>query len=157
MKQKYKYEESGLSNVLIEGLSTQDDADEEIILIPNVYGLHKLIAEDILISPGRMKGEEIKFIRTEMGMNHEEFEKLTNCPANFWKHVESGKSKLSPINEAWFRGLAMEKLGLDKPCHSQEDIIGWCRGPRRRKISLQSLRDPNGQPVGEYRISGRAA
>ncbi len=150
INQKYKYEESGLSNVFIEGLQIQDDAGEECVMIPNIYGLHKMIAQDLLTVPGKMEGEQIRFIRTEMGLSCADIAALTGQKVNDWKDVESDKHSLSRMGEACFRTLAMEKLKLNRA--SQEEIVGWCKGKRRNKINIQALSDPAGFPVGEYRM-----
>lgn len=150
---QYRYDECGLSNVLIEGLQMQDDTDEACVIMPNVYGLHRLIATDLLTTKGKMRGEEIRFIRTEIGLTPKDLGELMDKGEREIKHVEKGSKSLSVIDEAWFRSLAMERLELNEGCLAA-DILGWCQGIRRKKgLTLQALHDPKGQPVGEYRIS----
>ena len=64
----YRYTESGLDNVMIEGVNFLiEDAGEASISIPNINGLHKAIAGGIVRRPSGMTGRELRFLRTEIG------------------------------------------------------------------------------------------
>ncbi|KAI94998.1 transcriptional regulator [Rhodomicrobium udaipurense JA643] len=59
----YRYTECGLDNVIIQGVEfVTDDNGEEVVSIPNVNGLHKAIAEGILLRQAGMSGKELRFI-----------------------------------------------------------------------------------------------
>lgn len=65
----YRYADSGLDNVIVEGVNfVADDSGEECVMIPNINGLHRTIAHGIVVRRGSMSGRELRFIRTEMGM-----------------------------------------------------------------------------------------
>lgn len=65
----YRYADSGLDNVIVEGVNfVADNSGEECVMIPNINGLHRTIAHGIVVRRGSMSGRELRFIRTEMGM-----------------------------------------------------------------------------------------
>ena len=149
---KYKYEESGLSNVFIEGLEIQDDdSGEECVMIPNIKGLHSGLHRYLLKMPGRMKGEQIRFIRTEMQLTCRELSTLTGIKVKNWKDIESDEKSLSRIEEACFRALAIEMLGLDYVC--MEDLLGWCKGKCLKEIKIEALCLRDGRPCGVYALT----
>ena len=55
----------------INGLQIADDDGEKVTEIPNIHALHWLIAKDILESKF-INGDEIRFLRTEMGYTPKE-------------------------------------------------------------------------------------
>lgn len=110
----YHYIECGLDNVFIEGMSTvEDHAGEATITIPAIGILHKVIAEGIVTLPSKMRGSELRFLRSEMGMTQEQLaEKLktTLLTISRWEREEN------PIRdeaEMLIRLMAVERLKLD--------------------------------------------
>ena len=78
---EFRYTDCGLENVVIEGLESQiDDAGEEVVVIPNIFGLHKVLAYCIITRPHGLRPDELKFLRTEMGLTQAELaERQTTC------------------------------------------------------------------------------
>jgi DNA-binding transcriptional regulator YiaG len=111
---KYRYTESGLDNVFIEGMEPCiDDHGESVFHIPNPNGLHKVIAEGIVAHPKGMSGKELRFLRTEMGMTQAELAKLVHCDAQTVARWEKGKWALDGTAEALVRMLAVQRLQLE--------------------------------------------
>ncbi|MBX8785526.1 transcriptional regulator, partial [Ochrobactrum sp. GRS2] len=70
---KYHYIECGLDNVYINGLQFQrDDAGDEIITIPAINELHSLIATGIVTHEHGISGQELRYLRSEMGLTQSE-------------------------------------------------------------------------------------
>ena len=56
----FRYADSGLDNVIIEGVNfLRDDAGEECVMIPNINGLHKAMAHEIVNRRSSMNGGEL--------------------------------------------------------------------------------------------------
>lgn len=111
---EYHYTECGLDNVFIEGaLEFGDDADEESVMVPAVGQLHRVIAEGIVTHPAKMAGQELRFLRTELGLTQAqlaEIVKVTLLTVSRWERNET------PVNDAaemLVRLHSVEKLGLD--------------------------------------------
>lgn len=109
----YRYTESGLDNVFIEGMEPCiDDNGEEVFHIPNPNGLHRAIATGIVEHPKGMSGKELRFLRTEMGMTQGELAKLVHCDAQTVARWEKGKWPIDSTAEALVRMLAVQRLQL---------------------------------------------
>ena len=104
----YRYRECGLDNVLIKGLVPRND----VFAIPNVLGLHKVIAELIVGREAGMTGPELRFIRTEMGMTQAELAKVVHRDAPSVERWERNELPIDQTAEALMRLLAIEKLAL---------------------------------------------
>lgn len=97
-KSEYYYTGCGLENVFIEGaVEFGDDAGEESVMVPAIGQLHRVIAEGIVTHPAKMTGEELRFLRTEMGLTQArlaEILKVTLLTVNRWERNET------PVNDA---------------------------------------------------------
>ena len=123
---KYHYTESGIDNVYIEGMKVQiDDHDDEVYCIPNVNGLHKVIAHAIVNQAMAMLGTELRFLRTEMGVTQAELAKLVHRDAQTMGRWERGEIEIDSNAEVLIRLVACEKLGLD-PGLSVEEMAQRC-------------------------------
>jgi DNA-binding transcriptional regulator YiaG len=109
----YHYTECGLDNVLIQGMvPCKDDEGDDVFAIPNVLGLHKVIAELIVGREAGMTGPELRFIRTEMGMTQAELAKIVHHDAQSVGRWERNEFAIDQTAEALIRLLAIEKLEL---------------------------------------------
>lgn len=110
----YHYTECGLDNVFIEGMDMiQDHAREDIVVIPAIGMLHKVIAEGIVKLPTKMSGRELRFLRSEMGMTQSrlaEVLKVTLLTVGRWEREET---PIKDAAEMLVRLMAIEQLNLD--------------------------------------------
>ena len=142
----YRYTESGLDNVLIEGADLHDDdAGEECITIPNVGALHKAITLGIVHRrPLGMTGRELRFIRTEMGMTQAELAAMVHREPLAVSRWERGESPLDSNAEALIRLYAMQAGAAERT--SARSPAGACRAPRRRRNRMDRS-DPSNYRV----------
>lgn len=122
----YRYTDSGLDNVIIEGVNfIKDDAGEECLMIPNVVGLHKTIAHGIVVRRAGMSGSELRFIRTELGMTQAELATMIHRESLAVSRWERGECPIDANAEAVVRLYAIQTLKLpDSP--DVREIAGWC-------------------------------
>lgn len=110
----YRYTESGLDDVFIEGVNFRpDDAGEDAITIPNVKGLHRAIAKAVVTKQSSLTGKELRFIRTEMGMTQAELAAIVHrepLAISRWERGEVGE--IDANAEALIRLHASEVLDL---------------------------------------------
>ena len=121
----YHYTECGLPDVWIFGLRMQDDAGEEVIRIPKIGSLHRLIAKAIVTSKGTLTGPELRYLRTEMGLTQTQLGDLVHRERLTVSRWERGESTLDGASEALIRILASSKLGLARI--DPEKASGWCK------------------------------
>jgi DNA-binding transcriptional regulator YiaG len=123
----YRYADSGLDNVMIEGVNfLTDDAGEECVIIPNINGLHKAIAHGIVHRRSSMNGSELRFLRTEMGMTQSELAIPLHREALAVSRWERGEIQIDGNAETVLRLLAIQKLGLPDNADVTE-VAGWCQ------------------------------
>ncbi len=109
----HHYTECGLQNVFIEGLDVVvDDDGDEIITIPAVNELHKLIALGIVSHEHGMSADELRFLRTEMGYTQAELATLVHHDKQSIGRWERGEYDIDSSAETIIRRLAIEKLNL---------------------------------------------
>jgi len=112
---EYHYTECGLDNIILCNREiVQDDHGEQVIIIPNINGLHKFIALSIIDSENRMSGKELRFLRTHMGLTQDELAQIvqrTRLTINRW---ESDQVRIDGAIETLFRQLVAEHCGVKK-------------------------------------------
>jgi len=110
----YRYTECGLDNVQIKGVTVVvDDAGDEVYCLPQVQSLHKAIAHEIITKESSIDGNEIRFLRTEMGMTQEELARVLNVARNTVVRWEKNKPRIDAAAEVVVRMLSAERLELD--------------------------------------------
>ena len=126
MTKGYHYVECGLDNVIIENMAPcVDDAREEVYFIPNILGLHKVIAHGVITHEVGMSPKELRFLRTEMGMTQAELAKVVKKDHQTVGRWERGETALDQNAEAVIRAIAAQRLGID-PDLSMEEIAERC-------------------------------
>jgi DNA-binding transcriptional regulator YiaG len=123
---EYRYTESGLDNIILAGVKfVIDDGGDEGVCIPNVNGLHRTIAESILLRKSSMSGAELRFIRSEMGLTQAELAGLVHREPLAISRWERSESPIDSNAEALIRLHAIDELGIEnRP--SVQQISGWC-------------------------------
>ena len=61
----YRYTESGLSNVILQGVKVADcsHCGNSNVMIPRMAKVHRAIAQAVVNSPLRLTGEQFRFLR----------------------------------------------------------------------------------------------
>lgn len=123
---EYRYTESGLDNVLIQGMDVHvDDGGERSITIPNINGLHRVIALGIVRRKTSMSGKELRFLRTEMGMTQAKLAEVVHREPLTISRWERGEDTIDANAETLIRVCATQELGLPTDTKVTE-IAGWC-------------------------------
>jgi transcriptional regulator with XRE-family HTH domain len=109
----HHYTECGLQNVYISGIQkVVDDEGDEVILIPAINNLHRVIAEGIVSHQKGMDGSELRFLRSEMGYTQSELAALVHRDKQTIGRWERAESEIDSTSEAVIRKLAIERLKL---------------------------------------------
>ena len=123
---EYRYTDCGLENVIIAGVNfVIDDSGDEVIRIPNVNGLHRVIAQSILARKSSMSGTELRFLRTEMGLTQAELASLVHREPLAVSRWERSEAPIDSNAEALIRLHALEALKIESQTSVQE-LSGWC-------------------------------
>jgi DNA-binding transcriptional regulator YiaG len=90
-----------------------DDAGEQVYRIPNVMGLHGLIAHCIVIHEHGISPKELRFLRTEMAMTQGELAQILKKDHQTVGRWERGETAIDENADLIVRMIACEKLNLD--------------------------------------------
>lgn len=113
MNSSHHYTECGLLNVYIEGIAVEvDDDGDEIITIPAVNELHHVIALGVVSHEKGISGDELRFLRSEMGFTQAEMAQLVHRDKQSIGRWERDEIEIDSASEALIRRLAIEKLNL---------------------------------------------
>ncbi|MDL2203547.1 helix-turn-helix domain-containing protein [Brucella intermedia] len=152
---KYHYIECGLDNVYISGLQFQlDDAGDEIFTIPAINQLHKLIASGIVQHEHGISGDELRFLRTEMGLTQHELAQFVHHDKQTIGRWERGEFPIDSKAEALIRRIAIEKLKLDVNLGIEELSKKSVPAAKSQQINIQ-LENDNSHP--NYELLALAA
>jgi putative zinc finger/helix-turn-helix YgiT family protein len=132
VKKDYKYLESGLDNVKLINFAVYEcDCGEEIPIIPNIEGVHNLIGLMIVKSKRLLLGQQIKYLRKELGLKAVDLAKLLGVYRVTVSRWETGKESIGTANDRLIRVLFIRKL--ERVCKQYSDIR-----PIFKNISLKS-------------------
>ncbi len=110
----YHYTECGLTNVFIVGAGEfWDDAGEDSATIPAIGQLHRVIAEGIVTHPAKMTGQELRFLRTEMGLTQAQLAEILKVKLLTVSRWERNETPIRDEAEMLIRILAVETLGIE--------------------------------------------
>jgi DNA-binding transcriptional regulator YiaG len=144
----YRYTECGLDNVMISGMNILvDDAGDEVYCIKNVTGLHKVIAHAIIARPHGITPDELRFLRTEMGLTQAELAQIVKKDGQTIGRWERGEKPIDENAEVVIRMVAAEKLGID-PQMTVEEMAARCIPSATFEII-----EIDGSNPGNYRLA----
>lgn len=109
----YHYLECGLPNVLVHGLEPfVDDEGEAVVQIDAINQLHREIARGIVRHEGGMSPQELRFLRTEIGLTQSELAGLLHCERQSIGRWERGETPIDPRAETIIRQHVVDVLAL---------------------------------------------
>jgi DNA-binding transcriptional regulator YiaG len=110
---EHHYTECGLMNVYITGIGVVvDDDGDQVINIPAINELHRVIAHGIVNHEKGISGAELRFLRTEMGLTQAELSLLVHRDKQSIGRWEREEVEIDSSAETLIRRLAIEKLDL---------------------------------------------
>lgn len=120
----YRYRACGLDNVFIHGMRpVVDDEGDEVYEIPNINGLHRAIAREIVLHERALTGKELRFLRTEIGWTQAELAKLIHKGPLTVGRWERGEIAIDANANTLIRLLAIEILKLETNISTSE-LVG---------------------------------
>lgn len=111
----YHYKECGLDNVYLYNVSLVEDVKgDEVICIPQVNKLHKVIALGIVTKKGAISAKEIRFLRTLMGFKQSDFSFLLGKESQACGRWEREDNKPDKTTDMLIRVISIQNLELIK-------------------------------------------
>ena len=137
MKADFHYTECGLDNVHIGGMVVAvDDVGEEVYKIPNILGLHKTIAYCIITADQGISPQELRFLRTEMGLTQAELGQLVKKDHQTIGRWERAERPIDGNAELVIRMVAAERLDINTKMPVEEIVKRCIPSARLRVIEI---------------------
>ena len=145
---EFNYAECGLNNVVISGIDLPvDDAGETVYCIPNILGLHKTIAYCVITSDSGIAPEELRFLRTEMGLTQAELAQIVKKDHQTIGRWERGEKTIDANAELVIRMFAAERLGIDVNLTVEEIAKRCIPSTKFRSIEIDGSNPENYRPL----------
>lgn len=136
----YHYKESGLDYVYLVGvLQYKCSCGENFVEIPRINELHLLIGKNIVCKKDLLRGEEVKFLRKEMGIKSKNMAAMLSLNPETYSRWENGKQEVAACHDKTLRMMyvmnASEKTGkvLSYDSLSILNDIATKKAPKRIK------------------------
>jgi putative zinc finger/helix-turn-helix YgiT family protein len=120
-QENYLYTSSGLRNVTLVGVDVRrcGTCGWNAAVIPNVDGLHHLLAKMIIEKKSRLHSSEFRFLRKHLGQSSSDFAALIGVTPETISRWENEKEQVSPVADRLLRVLV---LTLEPP-QRYEDVV----------------------------------
>jgi len=112
---EYRYDECGLDNVILRGLPVvTDDEGDEVVTIPNVNLLHRVLMAAVASKETGLQPKELRFLRTELGFTQAELADRVGKDAQTIGRWERGETPIEKTAEMVIRARALETARVDE-------------------------------------------
>lgn len=117
------YTECGLQNVWLKnGFTRRKSPCGEAIAITDRDGLHRAIGEDVVHNRPRLAGDEVRFLRKEMGLSQKALADCLGCDAQTVANWEKDKIEIGQASDVIVRVLYLEYTNSGKQAGIRELI-----------------------------------
>lgn len=106
-RRNYRYAESGLSNVILQGIQVADcpKCGTSDVIIPRIAKIHRAIAHALANSPARLTGEQLRFLRKHLGLSGEQLGGYLHTDKTKISKWENGEDRIGPPTDRLVRLL----------------------------------------------------
>ena len=110
----YRYIESGLDNVILRNVEIVECACGGRAVLRAVPTLLRIVAACFAYKPARLKGREVRFVRSVLGRSSKDFANAISVTPEHLSRVENGQDTVSPAMDKIVRlRLVLELLKVD--------------------------------------------
>lgn len=106
-RRNYRYTESGLSNVILQGVEVADcpRCGTSDVLIPRMAKIHRAIAQALASSPARLTGEQLRFLRKHLGLSGDQLGSYLHTDRTKISKWENEDDRIGPATDRLIRLL----------------------------------------------------
>jgi putative zinc finger/helix-turn-helix YgiT family protein len=103
----YRYTESGLSNVVLQGIEVADcpKCGTSDVVIPRMAKIHRAIAQALANSPARLTGEQFRFLRKHLGLSGDQLGHYLHTDRTKISKWENSEDQIGPPTDRLVRLL----------------------------------------------------
>lgn len=158
-RKDYKYEESGLNNIILTGIEVHEcKCGEEIPEIKNIEKINRFIANALVIKNAPLNGKEFRFVRKQMDFKEKDIASLLGVSPVSVSRWENSNAKIGLSNDKLIRLLYTQTLEeqYNKVFKGTiESIQSIKRDGKQKliKISGESLTEDKVQVTDEHQLA----
>lgn len=106
-RRNHRYTESGLPNVVLQGVEIADCAacGNSEITIPRMSRVHSAMARALVKSPARLTGPQLRFLRKHLGLTGEQFAAYLHTDKTKISKWEHDEDRIGPASDRLVRLL----------------------------------------------------
>jgi putative zinc finger/helix-turn-helix YgiT family protein len=155
IRTNYRYTESGLDNVVLEGIPAYKcpKCKEINPIIPRIKELHRIISEDLINKKSLLMGDELVFLRKEMKLKAKDLAQILGVTKVTVSRWENEKKQISPACDRLIRLLYANKIFM-QTCEVVRPEIDKLRS-QVVKGMLSSVCEPRTSIEDVFRNIGR--
>jgi putative transcriptional regulator len=108
-RENYRYDASGLRRLTLVGVEVArcPSCGEHEVVIPAIEDLHHAIARALVTQAGRLRHDEVRFLRKHLGLSGVDFAKLIDVTPETVSRWERGALRMSVMAERLLRALVL--------------------------------------------------
>jgi DNA-binding transcriptional regulator YiaG len=142
----YRYDECGLDNVILVGLNCCEDDDGEVVVnVPNINVLHRSLLGAIAQKGTAISAQELRFVRTEMGMTQAELAEVVDRDGQSIGRWERGEKPIDRSAETLIRILVLQHM--EKAVPRLEEMAQWTMDSAGAPPFMVDASDPKNYPM----------
>ncbi len=118
----YRYQESGLPNVVLVGIEVRrcPACGNHELVLPRVAELHRAIAESVIRKPSRFSGVEVRFLRKYLGWSGADFARRIGVDPSTVSNWENDKEPIGTVSDRSLR--MMVAIGAQVTDYSLDEL-----------------------------------
>jgi DNA-binding transcriptional regulator YiaG len=135
----YQFREVGLKNVVLQGIRMGrcPKCGNEDAILPGVNRIMRVVALALIGKPHRLRGEEVRFLRSFLGMTADKFSRFVHVDRTTLSKWENGEDPVGAQSDLLIRMLALA-LGDGLQEKTSAAIEGFPKiGNRPRAVQIQ--------------------
>ena len=107
-RRNYRYTESGLSNVILQGVDVADCSvcGNSDVMIRRMAKIHRAIAQALVSSPARLTGEQLRFLRKHLGWSGDQLGSYLHTDRTKISKWENEDDRIGPATDRLIRLVA---------------------------------------------------
>ncbi len=111
-QQSYQYKECGLDNVYLKNVDVRvcESCGEKNLRIPGILELHETIARGIALQPCPLRGQDIKFLRKQLGYSAKQWSAFLRIDSSTLSRWENEQQEIGPQSDGLIRLLYFRLL-----------------------------------------------
>lgn len=144
----HRYNESGLSNVVLRTVTIEEcpACGERLLGIDRLEQLHEEITHALVFKLGRLTPEEIRFLRKRLDWSGAEFARQMHATPYTVSNWETGKQDMGEKSDLLFRALVVIAKGYKVSLDQMAELVRL--GPTTLRLEFE--RGPHGWKLGEH-------